>query len=229
VGSWGGRRRSFARDRTISDSQANALPAPGLKSRAACHARSSASTTTALGRRRVYEQGVGLGVQGETMPLTKTPRVRRGHLQPCALPVEHPESVAGSLGPRMGGPHGGTGQFVQFRNVYAVTSISSSDARHAAAGQARARLAPRSYISPPMTRRFTRLAWTAATFTYLLIILGAIVPDHRIGTGLRRALATLQRQATPASRSPDADRVWTPPRRRRGERVGGGPRGVRGG
>src|SRR2546426_838389 len=30
------------------------------------------------------------------------------------------------------------------------------------------------YISAPMTRRFTRLAWTAATFTYLLIILGAV-------------------------------------------------------
>src|SRR6266478_5318248 len=60
---------------------------------------------------------------------------------------------------------------------------SSSDARHVAAGHARARLAPRSYISPPMTRRFTRLAWTAATFTYLLIILGAIVRITGSGLG----------------------------------------------
>src|SRR5216684_2588847 len=83
----------------------------------------------------------------------------------------------------MRGPHGGVGQFVQFGKVYAVTSISSSDARHVAAGHARARLAPRSYISPPMTRRFTRLAWTAATFTYLLIILGAIVRITGSGLG----------------------------------------------
>src|SRR5437773_1213889 len=32
----------------------------------------------------------------------------------------------------------------------------------------------RPYISAPMTRRLTRLAWTAATFTYLLVILGAV-------------------------------------------------------
>src|SRR5690349_3335574 len=38
------------------------------------------------------------------------------------------------------------------------------------------------YISPPMTR-FTRLAWTAATFTYLLIILGAIVRITGSGLG----------------------------------------------
>src|SRR5439155_23176742 len=37
------------------------------------------------------------------------------------------------------------------------------------------------YISAPMTR-FTRLAWTAATFTYLLIILGGIV--RITGSGL---------------------------------------------
>src|SRR3989449_11721106 len=41
----------------------------------------------------------------------------------------------------------------------------------------------RSYIFPPMTRRFTRLAWTAATFTYLLIILGAIVRITGSGLG----------------------------------------------
>src|SRR6266480_1745350 len=41
----------------------------------------------------------------------------------------------------------------------------------------------RPYISAPMTRRFTRLAWTAATFTYLLIILGAIVRITRSGLG----------------------------------------------
>lgn len=34
-----------------------------------------------------------------------------------------------------------------------------------------------------MTRRFTRLAWTAATFTYLLIILGAIVRITGSGMG----------------------------------------------
>src|SRR6266568_3586329 len=39
------------------------------------------------------------------------------------------------------------------------------------------------YISPRMTRRFTRLAWTAAAFTYLLIILGAIVRITGSGMG----------------------------------------------
>src|SRR5690348_18391801 len=34
-----------------------------------------------------------------------------------------------------------------------------------------------------MTRRFTRLAWTAATFTYLLISLGAIVRITGSGLG----------------------------------------------
>src|SRR3989442_2758548 len=43
----------------------------------------------------------------------------------------------------------------------------------------------RPYISAPMTRRFTRLAWTAATFTYLLIILGAIVRITGTGLGWR--------------------------------------------
>src|SRR6266568_5783009 len=41
----------------------------------------------------------------------------------------------------------------------------------------------RPYISAPMTRRFTRLAWTAATFTYVLIILGAIVRTTGSGLG----------------------------------------------
>jgi cytochrome c oxidase assembly protein subunit 15 len=41
----------------------------------------------------------------------------------------------------------------------------------------------RPYISAPMTRRFTRLAWIAATFTYLLIILGAIVRITGSGLG----------------------------------------------
>jgi len=45
------------------------------------------------------------------------------------------------------------------------------------------RLLTRPYISAPMTRRFTRLAWTAATFTYLLIILGAIVRITGSGLG----------------------------------------------
>src|SRR5690348_4429341 len=52
-------------------------------------------------------------------------------------------------------------------------------------------------------------------------------PDHRIGTGLLRALAALQRQAAPAARSPDDHRVWTPARGGGGERVGDGPCGVR--
>ena len=39
------------------------------------------------------------------------------------------------------------------------------------------------YISAPMTRRFTRLAWLAATCTYLLIILGAIVRITASGLG----------------------------------------------
>ena len=39
------------------------------------------------------------------------------------------------------------------------------------------------YISAPMTRRFTRLAWLAATCTYLLIILGAIVRITGSGLG----------------------------------------------
>src|SRR5438094_7978579 len=41
----------------------------------------------------------------------------------------------------------------------------------------------RPYISAPMTRRFTRLAWTAAIFTYLLILLGAIVRITGSGLG----------------------------------------------
>ena len=41
----------------------------------------------------------------------------------------------------------------------------------------------RPYISALMTRSFTRLAWTAATFTYLLIILGAIVRITGSGLG----------------------------------------------
>src|SRR3989440_9616230 len=41
----------------------------------------------------------------------------------------------------------------------------------------------RPYISAPMTRRFTRLAWTAAAGTYLLIILGAIVRITGSGLG----------------------------------------------
>ena len=45
------------------------------------------------------------------------------------------------------------------------------------------RLLTRPYISAPMTRRFTRLAWTAAIFTYLLILLGAIVRITGSGLG----------------------------------------------
>ncbi len=39
------------------------------------------------------------------------------------------------------------------------------------------------YISAPMTRRFARLAWSAAACTYLLIILGAIVRITGSGMG----------------------------------------------
>src|SRR5437588_1058132 len=39
------------------------------------------------------------------------------------------------------------------------------------------------YISAPMMRRLTRLAWLAATCTYLLIILGAIVRITGSGLG----------------------------------------------
>src|SRR5438094_4224796 len=52
-------------------------------------------------------------------------------------------------------------------------------------------------------------------------------PDHRIGPGLRRALAPLQRQAAPTPRPPDDDRVRAPAGRGSGERVGDGPRSVR--
>jgi len=45
------------------------------------------------------------------------------------------------------------------------------------------RLLTRPYISAPMTRHFTRLAWTAAIFTYLLILLGAIVRITGSGLG----------------------------------------------
>src|SRR5437016_6478910 len=41
----------------------------------------------------------------------------------------------------------------------------------------------RPYIPAPLTRRFTRLAWTAATFPYLLIVLGAVVRITGSGLG----------------------------------------------
>src|SRR5947207_2749082 len=59
----------------------------------------------------------------------------------------------------------------------------SSDARYDPPGHTPASLPPPPYISAPMTRSFTRLAWTAATFTYLLIILGAIVRITGSGLG----------------------------------------------
>src|SRR2546427_10307209 len=52
-------------------------------------------------------------------------------------------------------------------------------------------------------------------------------PNHRIGTGLRRALAALQWQAAPAARPPDDDRVWAPAGGGGREWVGDGARGVR--
>src|SRR5438046_5961250 len=59
----------------------------------------------------------------------------------------------------------------------------SSDARYDPPGHTPTSLAPPPYISAPMTRRFTRLARTAAGFTYLLIILGAIVRITGSGMG----------------------------------------------
>src|SRR5438105_15344230 len=59
----------------------------------------------------------------------------------------------------------------------------SSDARYDPPGHTPTSLAPPPYISAPMTRRFTRLARTAAIFTYLLIILGAIVRITGSGLG----------------------------------------------
>src|ERR1051325_7460413 len=76
-----------------------------------------------------------------------------------------------------------------------------------------------------MTRRFARLAWLAATCTYLLIILGAIV--RITGSGVRRALAALQRSAAAAPRPADRDRVRAPARRGGGERARDCARDVR--
>src|SRR5438552_10185881 len=59
----------------------------------------------------------------------------------------------------------------------------SSDARYDPPGHTPASLPPPPCLSGPMTRSFTRLAWTAATFTYLLIILGAIVRITGSGMG----------------------------------------------
>src|SRR6266446_2915175 len=59
----------------------------------------------------------------------------------------------------------------------------SSDARYDPPGHTPASLPPPPYISAPMTRSFTRLAWSAAAFTYLLIILGAIVRITGSGLG----------------------------------------------
>src|SRR5881628_877850 len=59
----------------------------------------------------------------------------------------------------------------------------SSDARYDPPGHTPSSLPPPPYISAPMTRRFTRLARTAAIFTYLLIILGAIVRITGSGLG----------------------------------------------
>ena len=41
----------------------------------------------------------------------------------------------------------------------------------------------RTYVSHPMTRRYTLLAWTAAAATYLLIVLGAVVRITGSGMG----------------------------------------------
>ncbi len=41
----------------------------------------------------------------------------------------------------------------------------------------------RTYVSRPMTRRYTLLAWTAAAATYLLIVLGAVVRITGSGMG----------------------------------------------
>src|SRR3989441_7876094 len=61
----------------------------------------------------------------------------------------------------------------------------------------------RPYISVPMTRRFTRLAWTAATFTYLLIILGAIVRITGSGLGCGEHWPLCNGKLLPPQPSPD--------------------------
>jgi len=66
-----------------------------------------------------------------------------------------------------------------------------------------------------MTRRFTRLAWTAATFTYLLIILGAIVRITGSGLGCGEHWPLCNGKLLPPLDLPTLNRVWTPPRRRR--------------
>src|ERR1041385_1842070 len=74
------------------------------------------------------------------------------------------------------GPHGGRCA------VRAVRAVLCTPPRPV--GQVTRDTGPRvAYISPPMTRRFTQLALTAATFTYLLIILGAIVRITGSGMG----------------------------------------------
>src|SRR2546429_60544 len=52
-------------------------------------------------------------------------------------------------------------------------------------------------------------------------------PHHRLGDGMRRALAPLQRHSASAIRPPDADRVRTSARRSRRERLRGRARRVR--
>src|SRR5439155_11893274 len=116
----------------------------------------------------------------------KVGREHPDHLRPCALRVAYPASVDGSLGPRNKVRTGGGGQFVQRDMLTPRPRVLSSDAEHAPLGRlpADGRDLPLDRtFPPPMTRRFTRLAWTAATFTYLLIILGAIVRITGSGLG----------------------------------------------
>src|SRR3989442_2800376 len=92
----------------------------------------------------------------------------------------HPGFAARSKGP----PASSTAaQFVQFTMCTPRGGPLSSDSRYDPPGHTPAALPPPPYISAPMTRRFTRLAWTAAIFTYLLIILGAIVRITGSGLG----------------------------------------------
>src|SRR5436309_2968673 len=82
-----------------------------------------------------------------------------------------------------------TACFIRRRSVCAVYMCTlrggplSSDARYDPPGHTPSSLPPPPYISAPMTRRFTRLARTAAIFTYLLIVLGAIVRITGSGLG----------------------------------------------
>src|SRR6266699_2190903 len=64
---------------------------------------------------------------------------------------------------------GGRGAVMKFVNILKSRSFAPA--------------ALRTYVSRPMTRRYTLLAWTAAAATYLLIVLGAVVRITGSGMG----------------------------------------------